>query len=81
MESIGYRAFMGTYVESFIRLPKSLKYIGSEAFLDSNSPMEILYTGTQQHWQSIHKEPDWHKNSVLKVVHCLDATTQLEDQP
>jgi hypothetical protein len=81
VESIGYRAFMETYLESFIRLPRSLKYIGSEAFIYSDSPKEILYAGTQQHWQSIHKEPDWHKKSLLKVVHCLDATTQLEYQP
>ena len=65
------RAFNYTSL-GVITLPKSLKYMGSRLFWQSNVK-EINYLGKKSDWENIYKEKDWNSESLIRRVKCIDG--------
>lgn len=66
---------------SQFRLPKTLKYIGQNAFMCYKTITNIIYDGTITEWDSIIKDNNWfsksNTNQALKVT-CSDGVINVE---
>ena len=67
---------------SQFRLPKTLKYIGQNAFMCYKTITNIIYDGTITEWDSIIKDNRWfsksNTNQALKVT-CSDGVINVEN--
>lgn len=67
---------------SRFRLPKTLKYIGQNAFMCYKTITNIIYDGTITEWDSIIKDNKWfsksNTNQALKVT-CSDGIINVEN--
>lgn len=67
---------------SQFRLPKTLKYIGQNAFMCYKTITNIIYDGTITEWDSIIKDNNWfsksNTNQALKVT-CSDGVINVEN--
>lgn len=67
---------------SQFRLPKTLKYIGQNAFMCYKTITNIIYDGTITEWDSIIKDNKWfsksNTNQALKVT-CSDGVINVEN--
>lgn len=80
LESIGEWAFCWDYKMSpSIKLPRSIKEIGDNAFSENWDLTDIYYAGTKAEWKCIHNLGNFYNFNL--IIHCLDGkmTKQLED--
>lgn len=75
---IGSWAFGSSLIRS-ITLPKSLKEIGSNAFMSNTSIYELKFSGTMDEWNAIVKGSDWKPYSVGYVI-CSDGNVTLQSE-
>ena len=58
-----------------VTIPRSLKFIGEEAFQNCEQLAEIHYQGTMTEWEKIEKE--YTNYDYANVVHCIDGDIKL----
>jgi hypothetical protein len=60
-----------------ITIPNSVTSIEWEAFLGCSSLTTINYNSSIQKWRFIKKGYDWKKNTLIKVIHCIDGDIKI----
>lgn len=64
-----------------VNIPRSIKFIGPNAFFDCGALEEIVYSGTVDEWNNVRKGSTIHSSptskSLLKV-RCLDGVTETD---
>lgn len=63
-------AFLNAVGLSFIRLSKSIQYIGAEAFSGCSSLYSLRYDGTIEGWFNLEKDDNWLLGSQISSVIC-----------
>ena len=75
--SIAGGAFENCKSLKSITIPNSVTSIEWEAFLGCSSLTTINYNSSIQKWRSIKKGYDWKKNTLIKVIHCIDGDIKI----
>ena len=75
--SIAGGAFENCKSLKSITIPHSVTSIEWEAFLGCSSLTTINYNSSIQKWRSIKKGYDWKKNTLIKVIHCIDGDIKI----
>lgn len=71
---IAYWTFETPGAMETLTLPNSLKHIGLRAFSDTVCLKQILFEGTQEEWDAIHKTENWDDRLYNVVVTCIGST-------
>ena len=77
VSDIGGYAFMSCNELESITIPNSVVYIGEWTFKGCYSIKVIIYSGTKQEWEQIHKDKTWDIMSTIKEIHCSDGNIEL----
>lgn len=68
VEKIGNYAFWGCTGLKEIQIPKSVTSIGESSFAYCSQIKKVVYSGTEEQWNSIIKGEAWNEGTVFEVV-------------
>ena len=80
IEELSFNAFHYNHALKSVRLPKSLKVIGRQAFCGCENLSEICFDGSEKDWDKVKKEQWWCAEVAATSVKCktLFGTKEVE---